>query len=92
MINLYLFSLRQHVSTFIETFVSLLNTKFPTVKFTYEREYKEQLPFLDNLEIKNSNKLELLSSLFTTQDVEYEFAHPAPFEFPSYKRDILKRK
>ncbi|KAJ8953593.1 hypothetical protein NQ318_003017, partial [Aromia moschata] len=40
-------------------FVAKLNNRFPTIKFTYEVEHNEQLPFLDVLVIKNSeNKLE----------------------------------
>ncbi|KAJ8944288.1 hypothetical protein NQ318_009666 [Aromia moschata] len=42
-----------------DNFVAKLNNRFPTIKFTYEVEHNEQLPFLDVLVIRNSeNKLE----------------------------------
>ena len=44
----------------IDQFVSKLNSRFPSVKFTYEMENNEQLPFLDSLVIRNrENKLEI---------------------------------
>ncbi|KAJ8956538.1 hypothetical protein NQ318_019261, partial [Aromia moschata] len=43
----------------LDNFVAKLNNRFPTIKFTYEVEHNEQLPFLDVLDIRNSeNKLE----------------------------------
>ncbi|KAJ8958500.1 hypothetical protein NQ318_002294 [Aromia moschata] len=43
----------------LDNFVAKLNNRFPTIKFTYEVEHNEQLPFLDVLVIRNSeNKLE----------------------------------
>ncbi|KAJ8947186.1 hypothetical protein NQ318_015534 [Aromia moschata] len=43
----------------LDNFVAKLNNRFPTIKFTYEMEHNEQLPFLDVLVIRNSeNKLE----------------------------------
>ncbi|KAJ8949363.1 hypothetical protein NQ318_012027 [Aromia moschata] len=43
----------------LDNFVAKLNNRFPTIKFTYEGEHNEQLPFLDVLVIRNSeNKLE----------------------------------
>ncbi|KAJ8962871.1 hypothetical protein NQ318_001279 [Aromia moschata] len=43
----------------LHNFVAKLNNRFPTIKFTYEMEHNEQLPFLDVLVIRNSeNKLE----------------------------------
>ncbi|KAJ8955988.1 hypothetical protein NQ318_006259 [Aromia moschata] len=38
----------------LDNFVAKLNNRFPTIKFTYEVEYNEQLPFLDVLVIRNS--------------------------------------
>ncbi|KAJ8963379.1 hypothetical protein NQ318_018856 [Aromia moschata] len=44
----------------LDNFVVKLNNCFPTIKFTYEMEQNEQLPFLDVLVIRNSkNKLDL---------------------------------
>ena len=44
----------------IDQFVSKLDSRFPSVKFTYEMENNEQLPFLDSLVIRNrENKLEI---------------------------------
>ncbi|KAJ8962203.1 hypothetical protein NQ318_018172 [Aromia moschata] len=43
----------------LDNFVAKLNNRFPTIKFTYEVEHNEQLPFLDVFVIGNSeNKLE----------------------------------
>ncbi|KAJ8933054.1 hypothetical protein NQ318_014942 [Aromia moschata] len=43
----------------LDNFVAKLNNRFPTIKFTYEVEHNEQLPFLDVLVIRNiENKLE----------------------------------
>ncbi|KAJ8961534.1 hypothetical protein NQ318_014785, partial [Aromia moschata] len=43
----------------LDNFVAKLNNRFPTIKFTYEVEHNEQLPFLDVFVIRNSeNKLE----------------------------------
>ncbi|KAJ8963174.1 hypothetical protein NQ318_018639 [Aromia moschata] len=43
----------------LDNFVAKLNNRFPIIKFTYEVEHNEQLPFLDVLVIRNSeNKLE----------------------------------
>ncbi|KAJ8938030.1 hypothetical protein NQ318_003334 [Aromia moschata] len=43
----------------LDNFVAKLNNPFPTIKFTYEVEHNEQLPFLDVLVIRNcENKLE----------------------------------
>ncbi|KAJ8960403.1 hypothetical protein NQ318_013683, partial [Aromia moschata] len=43
----------------LDNIVAKLNNRFPTIKFTYEVEHNEQLPFLDVLVIRNSeNKLE----------------------------------
>ncbi|KAJ8960169.1 hypothetical protein NQ318_003891 [Aromia moschata] len=43
----------------LDNFVAKLNNRFPTIKFTYDVEHNEQLPFLDVLVIRNSeNKLE----------------------------------
>ncbi|KAJ8940624.1 hypothetical protein NQ318_004548 [Aromia moschata] len=38
----------------LDNFVAKLNNRFPTIKFTYEVEHNEQLPFLDVLVIRNS--------------------------------------
>ncbi|KAJ8945799.1 hypothetical protein NQ318_003067 [Aromia moschata] len=38
----------------LNNFVAKLNNCFPTIKFTYEMEHNEQLPFLDVLVIRNS--------------------------------------
>ncbi|KAJ8954353.1 hypothetical protein NQ318_011025 [Aromia moschata] len=38
----------------VDNFVAKLNNCFPTIKFTYEVEHNEQLPFLDVLVIINS--------------------------------------
>ncbi|KAJ8951751.1 hypothetical protein NQ318_012602, partial [Aromia moschata] len=43
----------------LDNLVAKLNNRFPTIKFTYEVEHNEQLPFLDVLVIRNNeNKLE----------------------------------
>ncbi|KAJ8955033.1 hypothetical protein NQ318_000465 [Aromia moschata] len=43
----------------LDNLVPKLNNHFPTIKFTYEMEHNEQLPFLDVLDIRNSeNKFE----------------------------------
>ncbi|MBV2145343.1 MAG: hypothetical protein KTM48_01175, partial [Wolbachia endosymbiont of Pissodes strobi] len=39
----------------VEDFVTKLNNRFPTIKFTYEVENNGQLPFLDTLVIRNDN-------------------------------------
>ncbi|KAJ8956201.1 hypothetical protein NQ318_020754, partial [Aromia moschata] len=38
----------------LDNFVAKLNNRFPTIKFTYEMEHNEQLPFLDALVIRNN--------------------------------------
>ncbi|KAJ8952514.1 hypothetical protein NQ318_003310 [Aromia moschata] len=43
----------------LDKFIAKLNNRFPTIKFTYQVEHNDQLPFLDVLVIRNSeNKLE----------------------------------
>ncbi|KAJ8952363.1 hypothetical protein NQ318_017257 [Aromia moschata] len=44
----------------LDNFVAKLNNRFPTIKFTYEVEHNEQLPFLDVLVIRNRKKPRLL--------------------------------
>ncbi|KAJ8963343.1 hypothetical protein NQ318_018815 [Aromia moschata] len=51
----------------LDNFVVKLNNHFPTIKFTYEMEHNEQLPFLDVLLIRNSeNKLEFDRTLYNS--------------------------
>jgi hypothetical protein len=42
----------------IDDFISSLNHKFTSIKFTYELEKEGKLPFLDTLVIRNNNHLE----------------------------------
>lgn len=42
----------------IEQFLENMNSRFRSIKFTYEIEKSEQLPFLDTLVIRNNNKLD----------------------------------
>lgn len=43
----------------LDEFLVELNSKFPTIKFTIEKENKDRLPFLDVLVIRNNNNLEI---------------------------------
>lgn len=73
----------------IDDFVNQLNSKFPSINFTYEVENKGQLPFLDTLVIKNGNRLEFdvfrketNVNSFITNDSNHCFQHKmAAFNF-----------
>ncbi|KAJ8946124.1 hypothetical protein NQ318_013175 [Aromia moschata] len=64
-------------------FVAKLNNRFPTIKFTYEVEHNEWLPFLDVLVIKNSeNKKETATLRYIPNDSHHPFQHKrASFNF-----------
>ncbi|KAJ8954527.1 hypothetical protein NQ318_000760, partial [Aromia moschata] len=70
----------------LDNFVSKLNNRFPTIKFTYEMEHNEQLPFLDVLVIRNSdNKLgfdvyskETATFRYIPNDSHHPFQHKMP--------------
>ncbi|KAJ8943152.1 hypothetical protein NQ318_022893, partial [Aromia moschata] len=64
-------------------FVAKLNNRFPTIKFTYEVEQNEQLPFLDVLVIRNSeNKRETATHRYIPNDSHNPFQHKmASFNF-----------
>ncbi|KAJ8939881.1 hypothetical protein NQ318_023221 [Aromia moschata] len=73
-----------------DNFVAKLNNRFPTIKFTYEVEHNEQLPFLDVLVIRNSeNKLEFdvyrketATLRYIPNDTHHPFQHKmASFNF-----------
>ncbi|KAJ8932560.1 hypothetical protein NQ318_011202 [Aromia moschata] len=74
----------------LDNFVAKLNNRFPTIKFTYEVEHNEQLPFLDVLVIRNSeNKLdfdvyrkETATLRYIPNDSHHPFQHKmASFNF-----------
>ncbi|KAJ8954583.1 hypothetical protein NQ318_003114 [Aromia moschata] len=46
----------------LDNFVAKLNNRFPTIKFTYEVEQNEQIPFLDVLVIRNSENKNVTNS------------------------------
>ncbi|KAJ8947599.1 hypothetical protein NQ318_010111 [Aromia moschata] len=46
----------------LDNFVAKLSNQFPTIKFTYEMEHNEQLPFLDVLVIRNSENKNVTNS------------------------------
>ncbi|KAJ8949031.1 hypothetical protein NQ318_005205, partial [Aromia moschata] len=48
----------------LDNFVAKSNNRFPTIKFTYEVEHNEQLPFLDVLVIRNSENNNRLNFKF----------------------------
>ncbi|KAJ8955688.1 hypothetical protein NQ318_008559, partial [Aromia moschata] len=47
----------------LDNFVAKLNNRFPTIKFTYEVEHNEQLPFLDVLVIRNNENKKATATL-----------------------------
>ncbi|KAJ8962492.1 hypothetical protein NQ318_000880 [Aromia moschata] len=74
----------------LDHFVAKLNNRFRTIKFTYEVEHNEQLPFLDVLIIRNSeNKLEFdvyrketATLRYISNDSHHPFQHKmASFNF-----------
>ncbi|KAJ8947692.1 hypothetical protein NQ318_001530, partial [Aromia moschata] len=67
----------------LNNFVAKLNNRFPTIKFTYETEHNEQLPFLDVLVIRNSeNKKETATLRCIPNDSHRPFQHKmASFNF-----------
>ncbi|KAJ8942389.1 hypothetical protein NQ318_016637, partial [Aromia moschata] len=67
----------------LDNFVAKLNNRFPTIKFTYEVEHNEQLPFLDVLVIRNSeNKKETATLRYIPNDSHHPFQHKmASFNF-----------
>ncbi|KAJ8956455.1 hypothetical protein NQ318_010769 [Aromia moschata] len=67
----------------LDHFVAKLNNRFPTIKFTYEVEHNEHLPFLDVLSIRNSeNKKETATLRYIPNDSHHPFQHKmASFNF-----------
>ncbi|KAJ8947216.1 hypothetical protein NQ318_001502 [Aromia moschata] len=72
----------------LDNFVAKLNNRFPTIKFTYEMEHNEQLPFLDVLIIRNSeNKLEFDVYIKETATLRYilnDSHHPFQYKMASF--------
>ncbi|KAJ8951717.1 hypothetical protein NQ318_012567 [Aromia moschata] len=78
----------------LDNFVAKLNNRFPTIKFTYDVEHNEQLPFLDVLVIKNSeNKLEFDRTLYNSttfrRDTDNSKFASLPYE-PKFTRGLDK--
>ncbi|KAJ8943202.1 hypothetical protein NQ318_000683, partial [Aromia moschata] len=71
----------------LDNFVAKLNNRFPTIKFTYEVEHNEQLPFLDVLVIRNSeNKKETATLRYIPNDSHHPFQHKmASFNFLNHR-------
>ncbi|BHF67977.1 hypothetical protein SprV_0301100600 [Sparganum proliferum] len=73
----------------LQHFHSLLNTVFPDIKFTWEEEQEQQLPFLDVLVRRNLNG-ELETTVYrkatnTTQLLSFHSNHPV-----AHKRSCVK--
>ncbi|KAJ8946038.1 hypothetical protein NQ318_023287 [Aromia moschata] len=80
----------------LDNFVAKLNNRFPTIKFTYEVEHNEQLPFLDVLVIRNSeNKLEFDVYRKETATLRYipnDSHHPFQHKMASFNFQIHRFK
>ncbi|KAJ8951678.1 hypothetical protein NQ318_012219 [Aromia moschata] len=77
----------------LDNFVAKLNNRFPTIKFTYEVEHNEQLPFLDVLVIRNSeNKLEFDVYRKETATLRYTVDAAYKTHFGTSKKNVTNSK
>lgn len=73
----------------LQAFVDKLNSFYPTIKFTYETEENEKLPFLDILISKNSLTKLIEYDIYRKPTQNYRYIPNDSFHPPAQKRAVF---
>ena len=71
-----------------ECYLNFLNRQHPNIKFTIEKEKNNQLPFLDILNNRLSNKL--VTSVYRKRTYTGLLTNYNSFTSPNYKKGLIK--